>query len=49
MRGVEAERQAEAGGIDRVADLVEPVAGEAHDMQDRAEDFAVERRDRGNS
>src|SRR3546814_188723 len=39
---VDAEGQAVAGPVDRIDDIVDPVAVEADDMQDRAEDFPLQ-------
>ena len=45
--GVEAEGQAETRRIDRIADFAETIAGKAHDVQDGAEDLALQCRDCG--
>jgi hypothetical protein len=44
--GVEAERQAEAGGVQGLADLADTVAGKTQDMEDGAEDLALQGRER---
>src|SRR5436853_2107042 len=41
---VDAKRQAIAGGINRLADIRQPVAGKAHDMEDRSENLALQYR-----
>ena len=44
--GVKTESEAEAGGIDLIADFAQTVTGKAHDMQDGAEDLTLKDRDR---